>query len=174
MKKLLLSLAVILSSTALTVAQKNTTMLSGTVAYTKTTDVKASYTITPLVGYFVTDKVAVGAFGDFAKVDADNKTTNVGVFARCHFMNVGKKLQVFSQLDLSSNSTTEDAVKVKSTCASLWLGANYSITKKLDLTTNLTNLITYEKSEGVATTTVGFTGVANPLSATGFGLIYKF
>ena len=154
-------------------AQKHSKIVSGTVSYTKATDVKASYSINPLVGYFVTDKVAVGVLGSFGET-ATEKTTNVGVFARCHFLKIGKNCEVFSQVDLTSNSSTVADVKSTSTSANLGLGANYSITKKLGLTMNVADLISYEAADGNSVTTIGFTGVNNPFATAKFGVIYKF
>jgi len=174
MKKLVLLLAVVLGLTATTTAQKDSKIVSGTVSYTKTKDVKASYSATPLVGYFVTNKVAVGVLASFSKADSANKATSVGVFGRCHFMNINKKCIVFSQVDLSSNTATVEGVEGKSTTANLGLGANYTLTKKLDLTMHVANLISYQSANSVSTITVGFSGVANPFATTGFGVIYKF
>ncbi len=148
--------------------------MSGTVSYTKTTtDTKASYNISPLLGHFVTDKVAVGVLGEFGKTGTET-TTNVGVFGRCHFLSIGKSGQLFSQVDLTSNSTKVADVKTTSTSANLGLGANYSITKKLDLTTYVANLASYVKTEGNSTTSIGFTGITNPFAVAKFGVIYKF
>ena len=174
MKKVVLLLAVLFAAFTNTNAQKNSNILSGTVSYTKTTtDTKASYTINPLLGHFVTDKVAVGVLGEFGKTSTET-TTNVGVFGRCHFLTIGKNGQVFSQVDLTSNSTKVADVKTKSTSANLGLGANYSITKKLELTTYVANLASYESADGNSTTTIGFTGVTNPFAVAKFGVIYKF
>ena len=154
-------------------AQKHSKIVSGTVSYTKATDVKASYSINPLVGYFVTDKVAVGVLGSFGE-SATETTTNVGVFARCHFLTIGKNCELFSQVDLTSNSTKVASVKSTSTSANLGLGANYSVTKKLALTMNVADLISYESADGNSVTTIGFTGVNNPFATAKFGVIYKF
>lgn len=175
MKKHVLVLAAIFSLASLTTtAQKNSKILSGTVSYTKTKDVKASYSINPLVGYFVTDKVAVGVLGGFSKADTANKATSVGVFGRCHFMDLGKKCHVFSQVDVSSNKSTVASVETKSTTANLGLGANCTLTKKLDLTMHVANLVSYQSANEVSILTVGFNGIANPYATAGFGLIYKF
>ena len=173
MKKVVLLLAVLFAAFTSVNAQKSSKIVSGTVSYTKSTDVKATYSISPLIGYYVTDRVAVGLLGEFGET-ATNKTTNVGVFGRCDFLNVNKKCQVFSQLDLTSNSATTAGVKVTSTAANLGLGSNYYITKKLGLTIHLANLISYENTDGNSTTTVGFTGISNPFAAAKFGVIYKF
>jgi len=154
-------------------AQKNSKFVSGTVSYTKSTDVKASYSFNPTIGYFVTEKVAVGLLGEIGET-ATGKITNVGVFGRCHFMTIGKNCQVFSQLSLTSNSATEAGVKATSTEANLGLGANYLISKRLGLTMNLCDLVSYETADGNSTMTVGFTGVTNPFATAKFGVIYNF
>jgi outer membrane protein len=154
-------------------AQKNSKFVSGTVSYTKSTDVKASYSFNPTIGYFVTEKVAVGVLGEIGET-ATGKTTNVGVFGRCHFMTIGKNCHVFSQLSLTSNSATEAGVKTTSTEANLGLGANYSISKRLGLTMNVCDLVSYETADGNSTMTVGFTGVTNPFATAKFGVIYNF
>ena len=75
MKKVVLVLAVILAAFTTVNAQKSSKFISGTASYTKSTDVKASYSITPTIGYFVTNKVAVGVFGSFGET-ATESTTN--------------------------------------------------------------------------------------------------
>ena len=176
MKKTALLLAVILGSFSMTTvsAQKKSKIVSGTVSYTKTKDVKASYSINPLVGYFVTDKVAVGVLGVYTRTNDINSVASLGVFTRCHFLNIGKNFQVFSQLDLTSNSTKVENIKTKSTCANLAFGANYVITKKLDLTMHVANLVNYEKTDLTSTLTAGFGRVVNPFATPSFGVIYKF
>jgi len=176
MKKTALLLAVILGSFSMTTvsAQKKSKIVSGTVSYTKTKDVKASYSINPLVGYFVTDKVAVGVLGGYTRTNDINSVASLGVFTRCHFLNIGKNCQVFSQLDLTSNSTKVENIKTKSTCANLGFGANYSVTKKLDLTMHVANLVNYEKTDLTSTLTAGFGGAVNPFATPSFGVIYKF
>jgi hypothetical protein len=176
MKKTALLLAVILGLFSMTTvsAQKNSKILSGTVAYEKTKDVKASYSINPLVGYFVTNKVAVGVVGGYSKTDAANKSTSVGVFTRCHFLNIGKNCQVFSQLDATTNSTTSNNVKAKTSEVNLGFGANYTVTKKLDLTMYIADLANYEKSDLTSAFTAGIGSVTNPFATPSFGIIYKF
>ena len=153
--------------------KKSDKILEGTVSYTKATDVDASYSINPAVGYFVTDKVALGVFGEFGKA-GDDKTTNVGAFARCYFMTIGNHCSVFSQADLASNSSTVASVKTTSFAANLGLGANYFISSKLALTMHVANLVSYESADSKSTFTIGFDGVTNPASLAKFGVLYKF
>jgi outer membrane protein len=169
----ILAVALLLASVIGVNAQKHSKIVSGTVSYTKATDVKASWSINPLFGYFVTEKVAVGVLGSFGET-ATETTTNVGAFARCHFLTIGKNCEVFSQVDLTSNSTKVAGVKSTSTLANLGLGANYSVTKKLALTMNVANLISYESADSKSVTTIGFSGIDNPFATAKFGVIYKF
>ena len=173
MKKVVLILAVLLTAFTSTNAQKNSKFVIGTVSYTKTTDVDAAYSFSPTIGYYVTDRVSVGILGEVGKA-GDAKTTNVGVFGRCDFMNIGKSCQVFSQVDLTSNSSTISDVKATSVSANLGLGGNYHINKKWALTMHLADLISYESADGNSTTTIGFTGINNPFATAKFGVVYKF
>jgi outer membrane protein len=173
MKKVVLLLAVLLAAFTSTNAQKSSKFVTGTVSYTKTTDVDATYSFNPTIGYYVTDKVSVGILGEVGKA-GDAKTTNIGVFGRCDFMNIGKSCQVFSQVDITSNSSTVGSIKTTSTSANLGLGGNYHINKKWALTVHLADLISYESADGNSTTTVGFTGINNPFATAKFGVMYKF
>ena len=177
MKKVVLLAIALIAIVTLTSAQcgfkKSNKFVEGTVSYTKATDVEATYSIKPTLGYFVTDKVAVGAFGEFGK-DGDATTTNVGVFARCYFLTIGKSLHTYSQLDVASNSSKVADVKATSTAANLGLGINYFVTSKLCLTMNVANLISYESADSKSTTTIGFSGIDNPFATAKFGVIYKF
>jgi len=184
----LVALALMLSFTAFTVSaqmkdckmsamncafKKSDKMLEGTVSLTKATDVKATWTLNPTVGYFVTNRVAVGLSGQLGET-ADVKTTNVGVFARCYFMNIGQHAHVFSQLGVASNSSTDAGVKTTSTTAGLGLGANYFVSPKLALSMKLADLVSYTNSDSRSTLTVGFDGVSNPFTTGSFGVLYKF
>ena len=153
--------------------KKSDKLVEGTVSYSKTTGEDAVYSFNPTVGYFVTNRVAVGAFGQFGK-DGEAKTTNFGAFARCYFLTIGKNLHTFSQVDIAANSTNTAGVKTNSTSANLGLGVNYFVSSKLALTMNVANLISYEGADGASTTTIGFTGIDNPFSTAKFGVLYKF
>jgi outer membrane protein len=174
----LVVLAFVLSLTAFTVSaqsafKKSDKMLEGTVSLTKATDVKATWTLNPTVGYFVTNRVAVGISAQLGKT-ADAKTINVGAFARCYFMNIGQHAHIFSQLGVASNSFTEAGVKTTSTTAGLGLGANYFVSPKLALSMKVADLVSYTNSASHSTLTVGFEGVTNPFTTGSFGVLYKF
>jgi len=172
MKKVLLILGLAISTMSFG-QKKGDKFVSGTVSYTKTTDVDGIYTINPTIGYHVTDKVSVGILGEVGKTSTE-KTLNLGVFGRCDFMKIGKCLTAFSQLDVTNNSTKVSEVKTTSLGVNLGLGLNCSISKKLSLTMSLADLITYKNSDGVSTTTIGFTGINSPFATSKVGLLYRF
>ena len=169
MKKILLILvaALGLTATAQTGFKKSDKFVEGSVSYTKTKDVDATYTLAPTVGYFVTNKTAVGV-----SIETGNdagKHFCAGVFARHYFLNAGQNFKVYSQLGVNNNN---DAATKAYVSADLGLGLNYFVTQNLALTTSLTSLASYDDS--TSTFKVGFDGISNPLNATKFGVIYKF
>ena len=169
MKKILLILvaALGLTATAQTGFKKSDKFVEGSVSYTKVKDVDATYTIAPSVGYFLTDKTAVGV--SLSTTKNVTNTTSVGVFARHYFLNAGQNFKVYSQLGVNNNNDADTKAYVS---ANLGLGLNYFVTQNLALTTSLTSLASYDDS--TSTFKVGFDGISNPLNATKFGVIYKF
>lgn len=172
MKKVLFVIGLAISTMSFG-QKKGDKFISGTVSYTKSTDVKATVSLTPTIGYYVTDKVSLGVLGEVGKNDTE-KTTNVGVFGCVAFLSVGQHCKVFSQVDLSSNTTKTAGVKVSEFQGNLGLGVNYFITSKLALTMHAVDLISYESADGKSTMTIGFEGVNSPFVNSKFGLLYKF
>jgi outer membrane protein W len=172
-KTVFLLVATMLAFTTLYAQKQSDMFVSGTVSFTKTTDVDASYQLKPTIGYFVTNKLAVGVLGEVSKSSTE-EVLNIGAFGRYHFLTVGKNCQVFSQLSLANNSTTVAGVKTSGFGANLGLGSNYFVTKRLGLTMDLTNLITYSNVDSKSTINIGFDGVVNPFAIPKFGVIYNF
>lgn len=179
MKKILLILVATLGLTAnaQTGFKKSDVFVEGSFSYAKEKGADATYTFAPTVGYFLTDKFAVGA-----QVEKSNTVDKLGagVFARCYFLNVGKDFKVFSGLNLNTNAlvlddSTEnlnDFITRQNFNANLGLGVNYFVTKNLALSANLANLAGYNfETESF---NVGFSGVENPFNTTKFGVLYKF
>ena len=174
----LVALALILSLTTFTMVnaqsfKKSDKILEGTVGYSKTTDVKASWSLNPTVGYFVTNRLAIGVSGEFGETEM-GKTTNVGVFGRCYILNLGQKGKIYSQLSVASNSMKMGSSKTSSSNVDLGLGANYFVTSKLALTMHIADLVSYENQSSQSTLSVGFDGVDNPFAVAKFGVLYKF
>lgn len=185
MKKILLILVAVLGFTTMATAQngfkKSDKFVEGTFSYEKQKDVDATWTFNPSVGYFFTDKFAVGASLETGNVLVKNevdtevdsttpgKQTSVGVFARCYFLNVGKDFKVYSQLGVNNRNLANDDAYLD---AGLGLGLNYFVTKNLALTTSLASLVSY--NDNTSTFRAGFDGVNNPFNTPKFGLIYKW
>lgn len=177
MKKLLTVLAFVtvsMYSQAQNSFSKSDIIAEGTVSYSKTKGADATYAFRPSVGYFVSDKIAVGIFSDISESGLA-KNSGVGAYGRYYFLDLGKNLSAFTQLSLATNSATPTAgSKVNSTNVNLGIGLNYFITSKLALTTNVTNLINYTATKSNSNFTIGFNGITNPISTPTFGLLYRF
>lgn len=172
--KLVVALALVLVSfTTNAQFKKSEKFAEGTVSYSKSTGVDGEYSINPTIGYFLTDRFAVGVSGEFGK-NATATTTGVGAFGRCYIAKVGDKLHVYSQLSFSTTSTKVSSVKTSITNANVGVGANYFVTKNLALSMGLARLMDYTDNGSTSTFSIGFQGVNNPLSATSFGVLYRF
>ena len=110
MKKIILSLAAVLAFALTSDAQtrKGTVLLGAGSSLTETGWMDLQ--ITPKVGYFVQDGVAVGAMINFDNSTTDlgdselkNATSNIGVFARYYVSN-----NLFTEVGLNSKSATSD------------------------------------------------------------------
>ena len=183
MKKILLILVAALgfTATAQTGFKKSDVFVEGTFSYAKEKGQDATYGVAPTVGYFLTDKFAVGA-----QVEKTNTMDNfsAGVFGRYYFLNVGKDFKVFSGLGVNTTDVIiEDIIDVNGDVNStpvtysnvstdLSLGVNYFVTKNLALSANLANLAGYNFETG--SFNVGFDGVENPFNTPTFGVLYKF
>lgn len=177
MKKLLTVLAFVtvsLYSQAQNSFSKSDIIAEGTVSYSKAKGADATYAFSPSVGYFVSDKLAVGIFGNISE-SGTSKNSGIGAYGRYYFLSLGKNLSTFTQLSLATNSATPTVgSKVNSTNVNLGLGLNYFVTSKLALTTNVANLINYTTTKSNSNFTIGFNGITNPISTPTFGLLYRF
>lgn len=175
MKKMFSILAVLtifaVSANAQSNFKKSDKILEGTASYVKTEGADASYSLAPTVGYFLTDKFAIGVAGETAKDDAGVKTNSIGVFGRCYFLNIGKNLKTYSQLTMS-NVTINDAGSAFG--LNLGLGLNYFVSSKLALTLHVADLVDYTDNKSTSTFSIGWQGVTNPFSASKFGVLYRF
>lgn len=172
MKKTIIALVAILAGLTST-AQKGSKYVIGSVAYEKTKGSDATYSLSPKVGYYATNKSSLGVFGSIGE-STDATSTSIGVFGRNDFLKVGKNCVVFAEVSLASNSTKTNGVKASLFEANVGLGANYIINSKWGLTMNLANVINYVSGDGSSTTTIGFGGVNNPFANPNFGLFYQF
>ncbi len=128
----------------------------------KNTEVKTSgFEFNPKVGYFVSDKFAVGvdlALGSEKEEDATNETklTNfgAGVFARYYFLDLGKRFKTYGEFGVGFGTAKyddgidmTDDVKLNSVGAGLSLGLNYFVTKNFAINFGLTDVLSYTTSK---------------------------
>jgi len=137
-----------------------------------------TWSVAPSVGYFITNRFAVGVSGGVGETHVKDVTRNrtnsnisLGVFARCYFLNIGQHMKVFSQLDATNTNQSKDNATFST---GLGLGGNYFVSQKLALTAGLANLINYSDNGETSSFSAGFTGVNNPLSMAKFGVLYRF
>jgi outer membrane protein len=175
MKKMFSILAVLtilaVSANAQSNFKKSDKILEGTASYVKTEGADASYSLAPTIGYFLTDKFAIGVAGETAKDGAGVKTNSIGAFGRCYFLNIGKNLKTYSQLTMS-NVTMNDAGSAFG--LNLGLGLNYFVSSKLALTLHVADLVDYTDMNSTSKFSIGWQGVTNPFSASKFGVLYRF
>jgi outer membrane protein len=155
---------------------KGDKFLEGTFMF-KTSDAEDTFNFNPSVGYFLTDKFAVGAnFTTETTKDSNGNKTNqilgASVFARCYFLNIGEHLRVHSQLGVGTSN--DKITETSTTSATLGLGINYFISKNLSLTLNAADIFSYESTEGTDSTQIGFEGINNPFNVATLGLNYRF
>ncbi|CAB4143405.1 Outer membrane protein beta-barrel [uncultured Caudovirales phage] len=178
MKKVVLFAMAMIAAVTVTNAQNNfkkaDKFVEGTVSYTKSNDVDASYGIQPTFGYFLTNRFAVGASANFAK-DVDGvKTTGIAAFGRCYILNIGQNLKTFSQLNVGTATVNDGGIKTSAFGVNIGLGVNYFVSPKLALSLNVADLVNYTSVENDRTFTIGWEGVENPFSAARFGVLYRF
>lgn len=141
-----------------------------------------TWSVAPSVGYFITNRFAVGVFGgvgethvkDSVGKQRTSSNLGLGVFARCYFLNIGQRMKVFSQLDIASMDMTSQSGNNSTFSTGLGLGGNYFVSQRLALTAGLANLINYSDNGKTSSFSAGFTGVNNPLSMAKFGALYRF
>ncbi len=152
--------------------QKGDVILEGAIGVStsdnKTTELKtSSINFSPSVGYFVTDKVAVGlnlGYGESkttnysGSTDSYTKTNSIaiGVFGRYYFLDLGERFKAYSQAAIgynqmggeSNNGTvTIKNDKVNSFGIGAGIGANYFLTKKMAIGYQFANVINFSSSK---------------------------
>ena len=120
----------------------------------KNNDTKSnSFTISPKVGYFVTDKFAVGAQLGYASskeetagVDTDkNSVFTAGVFGRYYFLDLGQRFKTYTDLGVDFASGKNDITDVKANGVGIGagIGVNYFVTDCIVLNFALRNCHCY-------------------------------
>ena len=128
MKKIILSLAAVLAFTLTTDAQtRKGTVLLGAGSQFSEQNIN-TLAITPKVGYFVQDGIAIGALVNFQTDNEDksayelnNQTAEIGVFGRYYVSN-----NLFTEVSLSSKSVSSESFQEVDELVQLWsLGGEF-------------------------------------------------
>ena len=155
----------------------------------KNTDTKTNaFSISPKVGYFLSEDFAVGVQGSFttnttevAGVDTgDVKTFGAGVFARYYFLDLGKRFKTYTELDLGYQSGKNKIADTKADGfgAGLNLGINYFVTENIAISFGLADVLSYSSAKVDGSEAVsGFNGNINVFNnffdTAQFGLLFK-
>lgn len=148
-------------------------IVEGTVSYSKTKGADATYSFAPTLGYFTSNKMAVGVNAELGR-NGSEETTNIGAFGRYYFMCIGKNLCAYTQMSVASNTTRNDSTKSSVFATNVGLGVNYFVTKKVAVTAHVADLVDYTSGNGTSNFSVGFNGFHNPISMTKFGVLVRF
>ncbi|MCW2119764.1 outer membrane beta-barrel protein [Flavobacterium sp. 7A] len=159
------------------------------------TEVKTnSFNFAPKVGYFLSDKFAIGAelgLGtnkkETAGVDTSKNTTmSAGVFGRYYFLELGQRFKTYADANVayghSKDGIGSAASKANGLGAGIGLGINYFVTKRLVLNFALKNILSYSTAKVDApgqksVSNFGFDlsgNIANPFATGSFGIGYIF
>lgn len=188
MKKLLLTAAAVFAFGFANAQEggfaKGDTFISGTATFTNTKmgDVKAdTYQVSPSVGYFVTENIALGLGVNFAKSamefegdEIEVKSTGASVGAS-YFFTPAKPFSLLAGLGISYNKADLMGTDVNTFGVALAPGFNYFISKNFAVNANIGVLgytsqkMDVDGAEATNTFALGLNG-----SNLNFGLTYKF
>ncbi|TXE19591.1 porin family protein [Psychroserpens burtonensis] len=204
MKKLLLMAAVAVFGLSNVNAQddqptygfeKGNIFIEGGVGFNSTNDKNteaetSGFVISPKVGYFINDDLAIGgrlSYNSFkeelAGTDTQDQTGfGAGVFGRYYFLDLGERFKTFTEFGIGFGSTNDKIsdFKTNSFGAGLDLGINYFVTEKIALSFGLKNVLSFSSSkvdvdgaEAVSQFNLGFGDVANPFGGNAaFGILF--
>ncbi|WP_164112800.1 MULTISPECIES: outer membrane beta-barrel protein [Sphingobacterium] len=175
MRKTLLTIAVTAGLTSMLQAQefglnKGNILLEGQInihsSKDKSTDLKNSYfRFSPKVGYFLSDKFAVGVDLGFSKTNQEELGANnsifkskynefkVGAFGRYYFLNIGERFKAYSELNAAYytfRTKTEGYdfnPKMNHYSLNGGIGANFFLTKNVALGYSFGNIIGFNTSK---------------------------
>ncbi len=168
----------------------------------KNTETKVnSLNFSPQVGYFVSDKIAVGVFVNLGTEketyyggdkDTYEKASSFsgGVFGRYYFLDLGARFKTYAQLSaglgssrssVNDGTTTTKGDKTNYFGANAGLGINYFITPKIAINFGLTDILAYESAkldvdgaESVSAFNANVNVFENFFDTASFGLTFKF
>ncbi|WP_066219279.1 outer membrane beta-barrel protein [Formosa haliotis] len=149
-----------------------------------------SYGINPKFGYFLSDKIAVGADMDFGGSDTeggdDVNFFGIGAFARYYFLELDqKRFKAYGDVGFGyghsrrKNETTDFDNTSNDIKANVTLGLNYFFTKHFAATFVLADILTYnnanpEDADPSNSFALNINLFNNIFAQPQFGLLYKF
>ncbi len=163
----------------------------------------SNLSFTPKFGYFISDKLALGAelsigssknentdFTTSPNVVTENTTNNfgAGVFARYYFLDLGQRFKTFTEVGVGFGSAKNETNGTETSSSNGFglgvdLGINYFVTEKMAITFGLNNVLAFNSSKsetpaGAETKSNGLSGNLNSFNnffdTPSFGLLYKF
>jgi outer membrane protein len=166
-------------------------------------DKNSSFNFNPKFGYFISDKLALGAelsVGSSKNENTDFTTSpnvvsettgssfGAGVFARYYFLDLGERFKTFTEVGLAFGSETNEFNGTETSSANGFglgvdLGMNYFVTENMAISFGLSNVLSYgtataETPAGDETQVSGLSGNFNVFNnffdTPTFGLLYKF
>lgn len=156
----------------------------------KNTEVKTNnFEFNPKVGYFLSDKFAVGVelgIGSFKEKTVGTETDknsnfDAGVFGRYYFLDLGQRFKTYAEAGLGMTSGKEGlaAVKYSGFNAGASLGINYFVSESFAINFGLTDILSYNstKKDGaknVSEFNANVNVFDNFFTTAKFGLTYKF
>ena len=129
------------------------------------------FNISPKVGYFLSDDLAVGIKLGFglsktetgSTIDSDVSAVGAGVFARYYFLELGKRFKTYTEFGLGFGTTKEKepflgtetmTTNDNAISAGLDIGANYFITENIAVTFGLMDILSISSTKREITSTV--------------------
>lgn len=167
-------------------------------------DKNSNFSFNPKFGYFISDKLALGAelsVGSTKNENTDFTTTpntitetktntfGAGVFARYYFLELGERFKTFTEVGLGFGSGKAETNGTETGTANQFglgvdLGMNYFVTEKMAITFGLSDVLAFNSGKteagvgGMETKTSGISGNFNVFNnffdTPTFGLLYKF
>ncbi|MFC0604829.1 outer membrane beta-barrel protein [Winogradskyella pulchriflava] len=159
----------------------------------KNTETKSNgFNLSPTVGYFISDDLAIGGSLSYASFKEEVAGTDVseesgfgvGAFGRYYFLDLGERFKTNAEFGVGYASMNDKLADVKENTigAGLGLGINYFVTEKIALSFGLKNVLSFSSSkfdvdgaEAVSEFNFGFGDIANPFGGNAsFGLLFVF
>ena len=203
MKKVLLTAVAVLSLTFVNAQEeekagfgfsKGNVIVEGNLGFgstnDKNTEVKTSnFEFNPKVGYFVSDKFAIGVelgVGSNKEETAGTETNknsnfNAGVFGRYYFLDLGQRFKTYAEagLGMTSGKFSLADTKYSGFGAGAGLGINYFVSESFAINFGLTDILSYSTAkvdggENVSEFNGNVNVFDNFFSTAQFGLTFKF